>query len=224
LLRHADVVSARLELAAGQLGEIVAERGARLRVGAFPSALATVVPAAVAQLTLEQPETRVDAIEGTQEELAAGVRDGGLHAAVCFQGAAQPRREHEGATREDLHEEPFAALLPRGHRLAGTGPVRLADLAGDVWVAPSREGLIARACRAAGFEPAIRYVSRDPLANRALVAAGLAVTISPSELAAELHGIAVAEVREAPRRTVYALLPDAGATRLARAFVAALVR
>ena len=224
LLRHADVVSDRLELAAGQLGEIVAARGARLRVGAFPSALATVVPAAIAQLTLEQPELKLDAVEGTQEELAAGVRAGGLHVAVCFQDAAQPPREHEGARREDLHEEPFAALLPPHHRLAHGGPIVLSDLAGEVWVAPSREGLIARACRAAGFEPRVRYVSRDPLANRALVAAGLAVTVSPAGLAAELHGVAVAEVRDAPRRTVYGLLPDAGATPLARAFAAALVR
>jgi len=224
LLRHADVVSDRLELAAGQLGEIVAAQGARLRAGAFPSALATLVPAAIAQLTREQPDLKVDTVEGSQEELAAGVRAGALHVAVCFQDATQPRREHEGAIREDLHEEPFAALLHPRHPLAGSGPIALSDLAGEVWLAPSRDGLIARACRAAGFEPHMRYVARDPLANRALVAAGLAVTLSPAELAAELHGIAVEALRDAPRRTVYALLPDAGATPSARAFAAALVR
>jgi len=114
------------------------------------------------------------------------------------------------------------ALLPEGHRLAGEGPVRLADLAGETWVAPSREGLIARACEAAGFTPAIRYVSRDPLANRGLVAAGLAVTISPAELAAEFGGVAVEPLRDGPTRSVYALLPASGARELARAFVDAL--
>ena len=88
-------------------------------------------------------------------------------------------------------------------------------------MAPSREGLIARACEAAGFTPAIRYVSRDPLANRGLVAAGLAVTISPAGLAAEFSDRGRA-LRDAPRRCVYALLPAAGATPLARAFAAAL--
>ena len=224
LLAHADVVASRLGIAEGQLGELVEDAHRRLRVGAFPSALATVVPAAIAQLTRERPELKVDTVEGTQEELAAGVGTGALHVAVCFQDTTQPRREHEGAIREDLHEEPFAALLPLRHRLAGGRPIALSDLAGEVWVAPSREGLIARACRAAGFEARIRYVSRDPLANRALVVAGLAVTLSPDGLAAELHGVAVAEVRDAPRRTVYGLLPDAGATPLARAFAAALVR
>jgi len=57
------------------------------------------------------------------------------------------------------------ALLLEGHRLAGAGPTGLADLAEETWVAPSREGLLVRACEAAGFTPAMRYVSRDPLAN-----------------------------------------------------------
>ena len=122
LLRHADVVSARLELAAGQLGEIVAERGARPRVGAFPSALATVVPAAVARLTLEQPETRVDAIEGTQEELAAGVRDGGLHAAVC----SRAPRSRAASTRE------------RPARTCTRSRSRRCSRGGTGWRAPAR--------------------------------------------------------------------------------------
>ena len=151
-----------------------------------------------------------------------GVRTGELHVAVCFQDAAEPRREHEGTERIELGDEPFMALLPEGHPLEGEGPVRLRDLAHETWVAPSRDGLIARACEAAGFTPVIRYVSRDPLANRGLVAAGLAVTISPAELAAEFTGIAVEPLRDGPRRSVYALLPASGATPLARAFAAAL--
>ena len=222
LLAHADVVAERLELAAGQLGEMVAGAARELRIGAFPSALATRVPQALAHLTAAHPEVKADVAERTSEALVEGVRTGELHVAVAFQDAAEPRREHDGAERVDLGAEPFRALLPEGHRLAGTGPLRLAQLDGEVWVAPSRRGLIARACRGAGFTPAIRYVSRDPLANRGLVAAGLAVTISPAELAAEFAGIAVEPLRDGPTRHIYALLPEAGAGPLARAFVDAL--
>src|ERR687889_2695037 len=38
LLEHADVVADRLQLASGQLEELVAEHGRMLRVAAFPSA------------------------------------------------------------------------------------------------------------------------------------------------------------------------------------------
>jgi DNA-binding transcriptional LysR family regulator len=222
LLAHADVVADRLELASGQLAEQVAHAARELRVGAFPSALATRVPVAVARLTAERPDLKADVSEGTTGELVEGVCAGALHVAVCFQDAAAARREHEGTERVDLGEEPFRALLPLEHPKAGKGPLRLRDLAGHPWVAPSRDGIIARACEDAGFTPSIRYVSRDPLANRGLVAAGLAVTISPAELAAEFSGIAVEALRDGPRRAVYALLPATGASPLARAFVAAL--
>jgi DNA-binding transcriptional LysR family regulator len=222
LLEHADVVSDRLELASGQLDELVAEHRRDIRIGAFPSALATRVPRALARLTAQRPDLKADVSEGTNEGLAEDVRSGELHVAICFQDTARPRREPEGAERIDLDEEPFAALLPLGHPLAGADSVRLRDLEGETFAAPSRSGLIVRACEEAGFTPAIRYVSRDPLANRGLVAAGLAVTISPAQLAAEYHGIAVKPLRDGPTRSVYALLPAAGAIAPAREFVAAL--
>ena len=222
LLAHADVVADRLALASDQLDEIVAEHARLLRVAAFPSALATRVPQAVARLTAQRRELKADVMEGTSDELVSLVQSGAAHVSLNFQDAAQARREPEGTERADLGDEPFSALLPLDHPLAGKGPIRLAQLAGHTWVAPSRSGLIARACEKAGFTPAIRYVSRDPLANRGMVAAGLAVTISPAWLAEEFHGVAVEPLRDGPRRDVYALLPATGATPLARAFVEAL--
>src|ERR687890_2165703 len=55
LLEHADVVADRLYLAAGQLAELAGHAARELRIGAFPSALATRVPAALARLTEAHP-------------------------------------------------------------------------------------------------------------------------------------------------------------------------
>ena len=219
LLEHADVVADRLTLAEGQLDELVARR-------APPPARSARSRARWRRSSPRRSRGSARRRRSSSSRAPAGARRwvaaGDLHAAVCFQDAAQPRSEPEGTERDDLHAEPFMALLAPDHRLAGREPIRLADLAEETWVAPSREGLIARACRDAGFTPAIRYVSRDPLANRGLVANGLAVTISPPRLAAALHGVAVDEVADAPSRDVFALLPAAGATALAREFVEAL--
>src|SRR3954467_12469854 len=50
LLAHAAALADRLALAAAQLAELAGAERDRLRLGSYPSALATVVPTAVAQL------------------------------------------------------------------------------------------------------------------------------------------------------------------------------
>lgn len=211
LLEHAVALAERLELAGTQLAELAADERRELRLGAFPSALATIVPAAVARLLAREAQLEVSLSEGALDALVRGVRDGSLHAALCFQDGAAARREHAGTRRHDLFEEPMVLALPPRHRLARRRTIRLEELAEDVWLAPSREGIVARACRSAGFEPRIAIQASDPLAIAAVVRAGLAVTLTPRLLAAQLHGVRIAAVDGAPpQRALYALLPDAG--------------
>jgi DNA-binding transcriptional LysR family regulator len=223
LLAHAEALAERLALAGAQLGELTDARERRVRVGAFPSALANIVPAALARVIEDAPELEASVNEGTTEELAAAVRAGELHLAVCFQDAAAPRREHPATRRHDLVEEPMIAMLPPDHRLAGRRSLRLEELADETWTIPSASGLVIRACREAGFEPRLAYESRDPLAIRALVAAGLAVTLTPRLLAGDLHGVALVPLAGTPaRRVLYALTPDAGTTPLTERLLDAL--
>ena len=72
------------------------------------------------------------------------------------------------------------ALAARPPTRRASRSVRLADLADDDWTAASTDGLIVRACRAAGFEPRLVSITRDQLAIRALITRGLAVTLAPS--------------------------------------------
>jgi DNA-binding transcriptional LysR family regulator len=224
LLAHADALAARLDLADAQMDALVSGERRSLRVGAFPSALATIVPAAVRALHERETELEVAIEEGTVEELVSAVQAGRLDAVVCFQDAAAPRREHDGLRRIDLVEEPMLAIFTASHRLAGRRQIALRDLADEPWMAPSTEGMLIDACRAAGFEPRIVIHTRDPLAARAIAAAGLAVSLTPSLLERiPLPGIVTPTLRgNAPHRTLYAVLPDAGAHPLANPFVDAL--
>jgi DNA-binding transcriptional LysR family regulator len=217
-LAHAEAVAERLALADVQLAELGDDRGA-LRVGGFPSALASLVPSAIARLV----PRRVEAVEGTVEQLAAGVADGSLHVALVFQDAAAPARDHPGLRRHDLLVEPFVAAVGLEHRLARRRTIRLDELAGEQWVAPSATGILRRACVDAGFEPDIAYVTRDVLAIGALVATGLAVTLTPRLIAGHLRATQILDVRdEAPRRALYALTPATGANPAAHAFLSAV--
>ena len=221
LLAHADALAARLERAGQQLEELMAAERRELRIGAYPSALATLVPDALVRLRALEPGVAVQARQDSAQGLAAAVRDGSLHVALCFQDAADARREDAGLVRRDLLEEDFLALLPASHRLAGRAAVRLADLRGETWSAPSRDGIVVRTCRAAGFEPEIAFVTTDPLAIGALVAAGLCVTVTFEQLAARLgEGVVALPLQGRPaRRSVYALVPPEGEHPLVPAFL-----
>jgi DNA-binding transcriptional LysR family regulator len=223
LLEHADALAAGLDLADRQLGALAAAARRELRLGAFPSAIATLVPSALAALQASVPDLEVVVREGSHRELAALVRSGELHAGLCFQDLALPRREPEGLRRIDVEEEPMVAVLPADHRLAGRKRVALAELADDLWTVPSADGIIVRACRAAGFEPRVGIYTTDPLAVRGIAAAGLAVSLTPRRLTRlGLAGIATPAVVDPPLRITYLVLPAVGAHPLAGALTEAL--
>jgi DNA-binding transcriptional LysR family regulator len=207
LLEHADAIAERVALAGTQLAGAARGVQARLRIGAFPTALAGLVPAAIDRVRLEHPELRVVVDEGT-EALPARVRAGELHLALAFQDSALPRVEPAGLERRDLLREHFLVALAPEHPLAGQSAVRLADLRDDDWTAALTDGLIVRACRAAGFEPNLVSLTHDQLAIRALVLRGLAVTLVPQLLAEALADLALRPIAgPGPTRDVHALLP-----------------
>jgi molybdate transport repressor ModE-like protein len=223
LLAHADALHERLQLAETQTGERISAERRRLRVGAFPSVLATLVPAAIAQLQTSTEALEVAATQGSTDELVASVRDGRLHVALCFQDAASPRREHPDTRRHDLVEEPMVAAVGPNHRLAGRARIRIRELAGETWTAATRDGLIHRACVSAGFTPRLAYLTDDPLAIRALVAGGLAVTLTPRLLAEQLHGISTPNLAgSSVRRAIYAVVPAISSHPLVAPFLEAV--
>src|SRR5262245_5379329 len=222
LLGHADARHDRLELAGAQLDEAIRGERQKLRLAAFPSALATLVPAAIAALHRGE-ELSVGAVQGSTDDVVAAVRAGRVHLGLCFQDASRPRREHPGTTRVDILEEPMVATVGLDHRLARRKRIRLAELADDPWLAATPNGLIVRACRAAGFEPHLAYLTEDPMAINSFVAAGLAVTLTSRLLAPRFRDVASSALAgEAPRRSIYAVTPPGRAHPLTAPFLAAL--
>jgi len=224
LLEHADQVAWRLELAETQIAELAQARRARLRLGAFPTALASFVPAAIARLRESHGDLQVRLSEVTAGALERRFLSGEFDVAVGYQDAAADRREFAGAERIDLLRETFRVGLPPGHRLAGsTGPLALAELAEDDWIVPSAEGFLVQACRDAGFEPRVVSTTSDPLATRGLIARGIGVGWVPGLLADDCRGAAIRPVKDPVRvRDIYALLPPGDRHPLARDVIAVL--
>ena len=129
LLAHADAIADRLAQAGAQVAELAAAERETLRVGAFPSALASVIPAAIARLREQLPEVQVEAAEGSGEELGRGGR--GRHAArgdvlPGRRGRAAPARGDRAPRAGRRGDAGRAAARPP---LAGRERLRLGELA-----------------------------------------------------------------------------------------------
>ncbi|MFD0272504.1 LysR substrate-binding domain-containing protein [Kitasatospora sp. NPDC127111] len=120
-----------------------------------------------------------------------------------------------------LLDDPLVGLLPAAHPLAGRaggdGPVELAELAGEQWIAgcPQCRGHLVELCAGAGFEPRIDFATDDYPAVVGLVAAGLGVAVLPGlALESVRHdGVSAVPVRTAAgapavRQVVALTLPD----------------
>ena len=148
LIRHAE----EAETAARQAAT---GRGGRLSLGAVASAFSWPLPLVLERFHEGVPEVEIRTQEIDTHEAAAGLLDRSLDWAIVRQTA--PVR---GTTATALFADRFVAALPLHHPAAdATGPLDLADLAGDPWVwlhrhiSPDYHDAMATMCRAAGFSP-----------------------------------------------------------------------
>jgi molybdate transport repressor ModE-like protein len=181
VVRHTDAILARLEEAEAELEAIAGLRGGRLRLAAFESAAATVMPLAIARFTKAHPAVELSMTLMEPEDALPAMRAGDIDLAITF-GAGRPGdREGDGFDHVHLLEDPMYLVLGADHPLAHRRGVRLADLAGEAWIGGPADcecnRLISRACSRAGFDPRIAFETDDYTAVQGFVAAGVGVSI-----------------------------------------------
>jgi DNA-binding transcriptional LysR family regulator len=205
---HAEAVlerlgSARREIAA--LGELEA---GQLRVGAFPTANADLVPRALAAFRARHPKVAPSLSEGITPRQLARLEAGELHLAVISADARLPIAA-ERIELAHLLNEPMLVALPPEHRLAARRSLRLSELAGESWIVGERtvqDPLLTLAPELAE-RGRIEFVARDWTAKQGLVAAGFGVTLVPAlALSTVRAGVALIALHgdDAPARAVFA--------------------
>lgn len=221
LARHGGTVAAALDAAGEEVAALAGLRAGRVRLVAFPSSSATLVPQALAALTARHPGIRVQLTEAEPPESLASLRAGRCDVAVAFRypgdepstNRTRPDDDTDGLVVRPLLQDDLWLALPADHPLAGRRRPRLDDLADDTWIAgcPRCRRHLLRLCDDAGFEPRTAYETDDYVAVLGLVAAGLGVALLPGLV---LDTVARAEVvlHRLPRATgreVYAVTtPD----------------
>jgi DNA-binding transcriptional LysR family regulator len=208
LVRHAEAIMARLAEAESELEAIAGLRGGRLRMAAFESAGATLMPLAIAEFRRRHPAVELSLVLTEPEESVTQLRSGEVDLAVVF-GTGNGNGD-DGVERVHLVDDPMYLVLPQDHPLAARRRVRLADLAGEAWIGgpPGCEcnRLITGACTRAGFEPRIAFETDDYTAVQGFVAAGVGVSlIAELGLRTIRDDIVVRDLgRDTPVRQVFA--------------------
>lgn len=223
LLPHAEAMVSRLATARRDLDALRGLGAGRLRVGAFPTALAALVPRALAAFRQAYPDVSLTLAEGRTPALLEALRAGDTDVAVVSAPPGQPLEAGRLDSRHLLDEHLLVAVAA-GHRLAGRPVVRLSDLAADAFVVGSAtaEDTLMRVSLPPGFRPRVDIVTADWTAKLGCVAAGLGVALIPA-LAARAAPPDIALLRlhtdDAPLRQVFAVTaagrhPPAAVTRL----------
>jgi DNA-binding transcriptional LysR family regulator len=182
LLVHAEAVLARLDEAQQELAELAGLRRGRLRLASFPTAMATLVPRAIALFDQRHPDVDLTVVDDHQQGLLRRLARWELDLALIYDHGALPEAEVR-LERTQLLDDPFELVVPDGHPLARRPSVALEELAGETWIGGTPGGAYARivlhSCRGAGFEPRVVFGSDDYNAMQAFVAVGLGVAILP---------------------------------------------
>jgi DNA-binding transcriptional LysR family regulator len=210
LVAHTDALLARLDAAEADLATLRDQVAGRVALAAFPSAAASLVPAAWAALADSAPQVRLDLTEMEPEESLPAVLRGETDVAVAHEYDLLPRPLDPLFERRELLDDPVVLAIPADGPvpLAAYGPVPLATLAGRPFLAPRQSTscaeMIQRACARAGFVPRVVARASDFQVLLSLVGAGAGVTLVPGLAARRLPpGVRLVPPAEPVTRRVF---------------------
>lgn len=206
LLHHVDAILAHDDQLRREFDGV--RRGAlgHITVGAFPTAVAGIIPAALNALQQERPDTTLSLIEATTPALIEHVGRGDVDVAVVTDGPGLPA----SLDRTHLLDEHLLVAVGRSHRFARRRSVFLRDVAGDTFITGSDtdENALLRAHRLDDFRPRSQIVVADWIGKFACVAAGIGIALVPQLVTPALPaGVTVLKLRDeqAPYRRVVAI-------------------
>jgi DNA-binding transcriptional LysR family regulator len=208
LVEHTDAVLTRLASAEDEIAAIAGLHAGRVRLAAFPSASATLVPIAARMLQAAHDGVTISLVEAEPPEALALLRAGEVDVAVAFGYPESDLASTHELEVVPLLDDDLFVVLPAER---GARRIKLSALADDTWIAGCER------CRAhllhlagqAGFQPRIAYATDDYVTVQGLVAAGLGVALLPSLALAAVRrdDIATVPLAKPAARHIAAVVP-----------------
>jgi DNA-binding transcriptional LysR family regulator len=218
LLRHAQQLLSGAETFASEASQNAKELRGRLVIGCYPTLTPFFLPAAIERFGRKHPGLDLEFEEASTPDLHEMLMGGRIDVAILYgvdvskQLLFDPIRDYQ----------PYV-IVAEGHRLAGRGSVKLAELVSEpliqIDVQPSRQNT-EHIFASLGMRPIVRYTTTNYELARCLVGRGLGYSILVQRLAPNLtydgHRVTTLEISDRLTPTVVGLARPHGAPRTAK--------
>jgi DNA-binding transcriptional LysR family regulator len=187
LVQHAETVLAALEHATAALAAMTGELAGPLRIGAFPTAVRTLLPAALVALGRRHPGLELMVTELDPAAVPAALRERRLDVGLLHDYDVVPAEPDPALDTVPLLGETVYLAVPGPAPAADSRALRAVREASWILASPGTlcHSVTLQVCRAAGFTPRPRHHADDFATVLALVAADQGVSLVPQLAAAQ---------------------------------------
>jgi DNA-binding transcriptional LysR family regulator len=183
LVERAERILMEVEAARAELAEFKSLISGELRVAAFPSVAAALIPKVVYDLLDIHPHLTVQFDEMEPAEGLAAVRSWQADIAIIDDLNVPVEMLDSNIETIALTEDVFNVMVSNNHRLAEQPTVKLEELRDERWAIDTASAtytkMLVDACQAAGFKPNIVARCRSFEITIALIRQGYGISILP---------------------------------------------
>lgn len=207
LASHADRIVTIVEGAKADLAELKRVVAGELRIAAFPSVAAALLPQTIRALERSHPQLSITFEELEPTESLLALRAWQTDAAIIDDLNVPPGAIDANIETLPVIQDVFHVMLPKSHRLAGRATITMKDLRAEKWAIDTASNtytqMLVDACQKVGFTPDIIARSKGLEVTLSLVRGGCAIAISPGLRANnDLHDVRVKKLAPEIRRKI----------------------
>nr|WIE94818.1 LysR family transcriptional regulator [Mesorhizobium sp. WSM4875] len=208
LVERANRVFAELEAARTDIAELKKVVVGELRVAAFPTVAAALMPRTISALRKSHGQLIIQFDEMEPEEALTALRSWQTDIALIDDLNVPPGLLESTITILPLIDDVFNVMVAPDHPLAGRATVSLEELRDECWVNDTASAnynrMLTESCRKAGFTPNIVARSKGFEVAIALIRRGCAIAIMPGLRASlDLEDVWVCRLTPEIRRHIF---------------------
>jgi DNA-binding transcriptional LysR family regulator len=205
---YAEQAIAVLDEAMAEMAELKGDVSGELRVAAFSSVAAALMPKTMTSLTRQFPRLRIILEELESPEALAALRAWKVDVALVDDLTFGSKEADANIDLKALTQDTLQVVVSKDHRLAAQSTVTVEELRDELWAIDlanhAYSGVVIKACRDAGFEPTINGHSSNLDVLLSLVKGNCSISMLPGLSVAphrkELH---VLKVKPEIRRKIF---------------------